>query len=85
MTTEDQLLEPYTFTPTARFDEEVKQYYPGCRVTQGERFVEWREIVLGFDLEKYAMPYARELVREVAGQYRQSLKRELDELRRRFL
>lgn len=61
--------QPYQFEPTTRWDETDHQYYPGCKVTLNGDFVEWREIMLGFDQAKHALPYARELVREISHQY----------------
>lgn len=53
----------YECVPTARYEETDGQWRPSVKILINGQFFQWIEYDLGFDEERFAMPYAREFAR----------------------
>jgi len=59
----------YTFEAVAFYDEADGQYKPYVKVLVNGAFFNWEVFELGFDEPRFALPYAREIMREKIAMY----------------
>ena len=60
----------YSFEAIAFHDPEDGQYKPSVKVLINGEFFSWDVFELGFDEPRFAMPYAREIMREKIAMYK---------------